>query len=103
MMSVHEVREHPQFISTNRHIMQGYVDLVQIKWLPGRNILSGISKITGDDPYVITVAANGYVPKTAKVNDPDTQAVLENTDRGLVKLILTRSENAIVEWTVRFE
>ena len=103
MMSVHEVREHPQFISTNRHIMQGYVDLVQIEWLPGRNILSGISKITGDDPYVITVAANGYVPKTAKVNDPDTQAVLENTDSGLVKLILTRSENAIVEWTVKFE
>jgi len=102
MISIHEAREHPQFISTNRHIMQGYIDLVQIEWLPGRNILRGISKITGDDPYVITAAANGYVAKTAEVNDPDTKAVLENTDSGLVKLTLTRSKNAIVEWTVKF-
>lgn len=52
---------------------------------------------------MITVAANGYVAKTAEVNDPDTKAVLENTDSGLVKLTLTRSKNAIVEWTVKFQ
>lgn len=102
MMSVHEVTGHPQFISTNRHIMQGYIDLVRIEWLPGRNILRGISKITGGDSYVITIAANGYTPQTAQVNDPDTRAILENTDSGLVRLIITRDENAVVEWIVKF-
>ena len=103
MLSIHQVEPNPQWISTDRHLMQGYVDLVQIEWLPGRNVLTGISKIVGDDPYVITVAANGYVPKTAKVNDPGTQVVLENTGTGLVKLTLTRSKNAIVEWTLKFQ
>ena len=103
MMSVHEVTEHPQFISTNRHIMQGYIDLIQIEWLPGRNLLRGVSKIVGGDPYIITIAANDYIPQTAKVNDSGTQVILENIDNGLVKLTLTRSENAIVEWTVKFE
>jgi len=103
MLSVHEVTEHPQFISTNRHIMQGYIDLIQIEWLPGRNLLRGISKIVGGDPYIITIAANDYIPQTAKVNDSGTQVTLENIDNGLVKLTLTRSENSIVEWTVRFQ
>ena len=102
MMSIHEAKDHPQFISTNRHIMQGYVDLVRIEWLPGRNILRGISKITGGDNYVVTIATNGYTARKAEVDDSNTRAVLENSDSGMSRLIITRDENAIVEWTVKF-
>jgi hypothetical protein len=31
MLSVHAVQDHPQWISTNRHIMQGYVDLLRCR------------------------------------------------------------------------
>jgi len=102
MMSVHEVTDHPQFISTDRHVMQGYIDLVRTEWLPGRNLLRGISKITGGDSYVVTIATNGYTAQSATVNDSDTQAELKTVDGKLVKLTLTRGENAVVEWTVRF-
>ncbi len=102
MMSIHEAKDHPQFISTNRHIMQGYIDLVRIEWLPGRNILRGISRVTGGDSYVVTIATNGYTARSAQVDDPNTRAVLENGDNGLSRLIIKRDENAIVEWTVRF-
>ena len=102
MMSVHEVTGHPQFISTNRHVMQGYVDLVRTEWLPGRNLLRGISRITGGDSYAVTIATNGYTAQSAIVNDPDTQTEIETIDGKLVKLTLTRGENAIVEWAVRF-
>jgi hypothetical protein len=102
MMSVHEVTAHPQFISTNRHIMQGYLDLVHIEWLPGRNILRGISKIVGGDPYVVSIAGNSYAPQNAEVNDARTKARIASVDDGLVKLTLTRSENAVVEWSVTF-
>jgi len=102
MMSVHEVAAHPQFISTNRHIMQGYLDLVHIEWLPGRNILRGISRIVGGDPYVVTIAGNSYAPQNAEVNDARTKAQIASVDDGLVKLTLTRSENAVVEWSVTF-
>lgn len=102
MMSAHEVTAHPQFISTNRHIMQGYLDLVHTEWLPGRNILRGISRIIGGDPYVVTIAGNSYAPQNADVNDAHTKARIASVDDGLVKLTLTRSENAVVEWSVTF-
>ena len=103
MLSVHELKDHPQFVSTNRHVMQGYIDLIQIEWLAGRNLLRGVSRIVGDDPYVVTIATNGFAPQSAEVSDTRTQADLHPVRNGLVKLRLLRPENAIVEWTVRFE
>ena len=41
MMSVHEVTKHPQFISSNRHVMQGYVDVLKAEWSPATRKLSG--------------------------------------------------------------
>ena len=38
--SVHQVKDHPQFISTNRHIMQGLMDLKDVKWDPKTGIYS---------------------------------------------------------------
>jgi len=102
MMAVHEVVGHPQFISTNRHVTQGYLDLVHVEWLPGRNMLRGISKIVGGDPYVVTIASNGYAPQKAKVSDTRTTATIGTVDKDLVKLTLKNSENTIVEWSVTF-
>lgn len=102
MMSVHAVADHPQFISTNRHVMQGYVDLVRTEWLAGRNLLRGISRIARGDSYEVTIATNGYQARWATVNDPDTKAQLATIGNGLAKLTLVRAESAIVEWTVGF-
>jgi hypothetical protein len=102
MMSVHQAKDHPQFISTNRHIMQGYIDMIKTEWFGGRNILRGISRVTGGDSYVVTIATNGYTARTAQVDDPDTSVALDNSDNGLSRLIIKRDKNAIVEWTVKF-
>jgi hypothetical protein len=102
MMSIHEAKDHPQFISTNRHIMQGYIDLIRIEWLPGRNILRGISRITGGDSYIVMIATNGYTARAAQVDDRNTRAVIENGNDGLSRLIIRRNENTVVEWTVKF-
>lgn len=102
MISIHAAQDHPQFISTNRHIMQGTVDMVQTEWLPGRNMLRGISRITGGDPYVIAVATNGYSPQSTQVNDPNTSVTLEHDGNDLARLIIQRNDNGIVEWTVTF-
>ena len=67
-----------------------------------RRIMRGISRLTGGDSYVVTIATNGYTARSAQVDDPDTRAVLENGDNGLSRLTIKRDENAIVEWTVKF-
>jgi hypothetical protein len=37
MLSIHRAEAHPQFLSTNRHLMQGYVDLVGVpQWMQRR-------------------------------------------------------------------
>ncbi|MCP4199763.1 MAG: hypothetical protein GY762_21675, partial [Proteobacteria bacterium] len=48
MLSVHAVENTPQWISTDRHIMQGYVDLVKKpQWNPAKKTLSGTSSVIG--------------------------------------------------------
>ncbi len=54
MISVRECLDRPQVLSTDRHLMQGYLDLEGVDWDKERQVLSGVSKVVGDDPYVIT-------------------------------------------------
>ena len=52
MLSIHRVQAVPQFISTDRHLMQGYVDLVEKpRWNVKKATLSGISAVVANDPY----------------------------------------------------
>ncbi len=103
MMSVHQVSECPQFISTNRHIMQGYLDLTGTAWLPQSHCLKGTSQVVADDPYVVTIAANGYRPKNATASDPSVQWDMAEADAGLVELTIRSQKNAAVQWQVHFE
>ena len=52
MISIHSVEKHPQFISTNRHIMQGLVDMTGLPvWNEKKKVLSGISNVIGGEEY----------------------------------------------------
>ncbi|HCC70598.1 MAG TPA: hypothetical protein DEQ09_05535 [Bacteroidales bacterium] len=103
MMSVRECLDRPQILSTNRHIMQGYLDIISTDWDPVSKTLTGISKLIGDDPYVITIAANGYNPKESACRNDDTKAELSTEDNGLIKLTLTRPDNRDEEWSIIFD
>lgn len=102
MMAVRRALEQPQVLSTNRHVMQGYLDVIQTEWLPGRRVLTGISKVVGGDPYVITLAPNGFRSTNTSCSD-NTKISMRTTTNELIQLTLTRPTNGIVEWTVAFE
>ena len=103
MMSIHQVSACPQFISTNRHIMQGYLDLSGTAWLPETKCLKGTSQVVANDAYVVTMAANGYVPQHAKANDPGVTLAMEEAGNGLVKLTIKAKENTSAAWRVYFK
>ena len=103
MMSVRECQEHPQVLSTDRHVMQGYLDLVGVDWDEVQGILKGVSRMVGGDPYTITLALNGFDPLAASCGDQETLATLAPSKDGLVRLTLERPENATVEWSVSFQ
>jgi hypothetical protein len=55
VLSLHAAANHPQIVSTSRHISQGAVDLLNVVWDAGNKILYGKSSMVKDDPYTLTV------------------------------------------------
>ena len=101
MMSVHEVTTHPQFISTNRHIMQGYVDVLKTEWHPFRGKLTGTSKIVGGETYKLVIATNGRKPGSCSVKGAKAEIkVINNEADGTAVLRIDSAENAIVDWSL---
>lgn len=103
IMAIHEVKEHPQLISTDRHIMQGYVDMVGCPvWDVESKTLSGVSKVISKEPYTITLAKNGYTPKTCAVHQGTCQIELTNQNNDMIEVTLNSEKNAEIGWTVHF-
>jgi hypothetical protein len=103
MYSVREVLDHPQILSTNRHLMQGYVDLSDVRWDASSKTLSGTAKVVAGEPFRIVLAKNGA--HAIKTTATDAVATLEpNASEGnLVALIINSKENKSIPWIVQFE
>lgn len=103
MMALHIKEEHPQFISTNRHIMQGYLDLKDVYWNKKSKTLEGIAEVIENEPFEIIVATNNYKVKEAKVLQGKITVVQQNLAEGIVKLTIVNTTNAPIKWSLRFK
>ena len=103
MLSVHAAENNPQWISTDRHIMQGYVDLVKKpEWNAAENTLFGSSSVTGGQPYRITLALNGYSPQKVIANGAAADITIRPDNKNLADLILKVKESQNVPWKIAF-
>lgn len=101
MMSVHKVQPNPQFIATNRHLMQGYLDMKQCNWNPEKKSLEGISAVIGEEPYKVIVATNGmHYKKCSSEGGKVSVRLLEN---GLIEVTLLSKKNQDLGWQIIFE
>lgn len=108
MISIHKVERNPQFLSTNRHLMQGYIDMAgAAQWDAEKNALKGISKVIGGTTYQLVLAVNGRRPDS--VQAPGATAKIEPIlgaegpgVEGLVRITLESPKNADIPWTVNF-
>ncbi len=103
MISVRECCDHPQVLSTDRHLMQGCLDLSDVVWNREQLILSGTSKLIAHDPYRVSLALNGFQQQELTCNQDDVEAKLLTRDDGLFDFTLLSPENATVKWNVHFE
>jgi hypothetical protein len=104
MLSIHEVEPNPQFISSNRHLMQGYLDMAKAPvWNAKKRVLAGASKVVGGETYEIVLALNGYHPARATVRNASARVEAIRENAGLASLKLDTAESAIVEWQITFE
>lgn len=105
VLSVRTAMKHPQVISTSRHIMQGYIDLKDVKWDACSDILSGQSVLVKDDAYQVVIK----LPDDTGYKDPDISVeglaaafqVEYNAYDNIVKVILRSNQNITVRWSVK--
>jgi len=102
MMAVHEVAKHPQFISTNRHIMQGYIELQNVTWQEGLKKYTGNASVIGNEPFKIIVALNSYLPKSCKSSAGKISWKYVDKINGIVEFIISTKENKNVLWEIQF-
>ncbi len=97
MISLRKAMPYPQVISTDRHILQGWVDLVDVSWNSENKTLSGIAKVIGGEPFKIVIANNGHKVVTSELD------VKPHSEAGLSCLTLSSAEDADVKWAIKYE
>ena len=93
--AIREQVDHPQIVSTSRHISQGGVDLGNVSWAAGK--LSGTSEVVSGDPYTITI----YAPGAKVVQAAKGWKV--RRDGELVLLSQTPETTGRLQWWMSFE
>jgi len=105
VLAVRPRANHPQLLSTSRHITQGMVDVVDESWDPKGRILKGRSRVVGGDPYELRILADlpagGITVSTAK-GAPAVTATLK-TDGPLIRATILSPASGEIGWSVQFK
>lgn len=90
--------DHPQLVSTSRHLSQGAVDLKSIVWKD--NMLSGRSRVIAGDRYELVVhVPAGTALKAAKFGD---KAAETTTEGRILRAAFTPESTGEIEWKIQF-
>ena len=100
VFAIRETRPHPWVVSTTRHISQGGVSLLDLKWDGGNNVLSGRSAVVAGDPYVLTIyLPEGYRLRSAQAVGLEARASVSGP---VASLRLASPTTRVVDWQVNF-
>jgi hypothetical protein len=108
ILSVRPRVDHPQVISTSRHITQGIVDVLEEKWDAKNKTLRGRSKVVGGDPYELrivndskTIAHVVGIEFTTKSHALGVRGSISQ-NQNLVRAKIESPTSTDVSWVVRF-
>jgi hypothetical protein len=103
MYAVHKAASVPQLLSTNRHILQGWMELKELQWNHAKKTLSGKAAVVGGEPFKIVIAANKR--KLLQVKSNGATIKWENHPQSDdLKIITIGSTNTQeVEWSAVFK
>jgi len=102
MISLRKVQANPQVLSTDRHLLQGWVDLSNVSWNAQSKALSGKAHVIGGEPFKMVVADNSakFVKADAK---EATFTVTAHPVAGLRCLTITSATTAEIDWLLQYE
>jgi hypothetical protein len=96
-----------QLVSTNRHITQGWVDLIELNYDDAEKTFSGKSHVIKDDPYELRFVCprdHNFAVKnaTAKIQAGELPVTIAN-HQGWATVKIQSTKTADVTWQVEFE
>ena len=105
VLSLCEITDHPQVISTSRHITQGMVDLSKEQWNSDRHELSGTSEVIAGDEYqlrvLIETTRGAIKPLSVQHNGVDV-TVKEQIEEGLYRVTFHSATTQKIAWKIVF-
>jgi hypothetical protein len=103
VLAVRPAADHPQLVSTSRHIAQCMVDVLDEEWDSTTKTLGGRSRVVGGDPYEMRIAlpAGGNWKVKQAVAGEGLLAVGESSAKGL-RLSFTPKESGVIGWRIEF-
>jgi hypothetical protein len=100
VFAIREARAHPWVLSTTRHISQGGVSVLDLKWNAAAKTLSGRSAAVIDDPYVMTVhLPEGFRVENARIEGEEA-AISNQQETAAIRTV--PSATRTVPWTIQF-
>jgi hypothetical protein len=105
VLSLHLKKEYPHVISTDRHILQGAVEMLDVQWFDSSKTLRGSSFGSRHSSYNITVfmpeGSSWEQGRKSLFRDYENYSV-KQTDNNLLRLHLVFTENEKINWEIRF-
>lgn len=104
MLSLRRRQEHPQVVSSNRHLLQGWVELSEVIWDPAKRVLTGtLAAVAGEGTY-ITIASNGATVRSVNVeNGVGSVFALPGSASDYVRVVILTQSDGPIRWTVNFQ
>ncbi|MFA5193786.1 MAG: hypothetical protein WC740_24010, partial [Verrucomicrobiia bacterium] len=103
LLAIHRAKAHPQFVSSDRHITQGAVELKNIEWQETGKCLKGTVKVVKNSPMTMRFRVpSAYSFDAAKVADAATCTAATET-KDIVAVTLKSSETKDIAFTLTFK
>ena len=105
VLAIRPVTNHPQLISTSRHLTQGIVDVTGETWDAAGATLSGTSQVVAGDPYELRIVVPlGDASWRAAAATVSTGAKAEfKQDGPRLRVTITSADSRAVAWQVKFD
>ncbi|HUX66698.1 MAG TPA: alpha-galactosidase [Terriglobales bacterium] len=98
--AIRQLLDHPQIVSTSRHITQGGVDLQRVAWSAASRQLTGASAVVAGDPYRLVLhLPAGYFLASARMDGRPAQVT---TAPGVTVVGIVPARTGTITWLLRF-